>query len=46
MGDKIYTYVGVTPERMGELLTSPSIGRMLNEAKVPHKKGEIIYHGI
>lgn len=46
MGDKIYTYVGVTPERMGELLTSPSIGRMLNEAKVPHEKGQIIYHGI
>lgn len=46
MGDKIYTYVGVSPDRMAELLTSPSIGRMLNEAKVPHKKGEIVYHGI
>lgn len=46
MGDKIYTYMGVTPGRMAELLTAPSIGRMLNEAKVPHKKGEIIYHGI
>lgn len=45
MGDKIYTYVNVSPERMGELLTSPSIGRMLNQAKVNHPKGEIVYHG-
>lgn len=45
MGDKVYTYVNVSPDRMGDLLTSPSIGRMLNQAKVPHEKGQIIYHG-
>ena len=46
MGDKVYTYVNVSPDRMGQLLTSPSIGRMLNAAKVPHEKGQVIYHGI
>lgn len=45
IGDKEYTYIGVTPGRMAQLLTSPSIGHMLNEAKVPHEKGEIVYHG-
>lgn len=46
MGDKMYTYVNVSPQRMGQLLTAPSIGRMLNEAKVPHDPGQIVYHGI
>ena len=45
MGDKIYTYVNVSPDRMGDLLTAPSIGRMLNQAKVPHDPGQIVYHG-
>ena len=35
MGDRIYTYVNVSPDQMGQLLTSPSIGRMLNAAKNP-----------
>lgn len=44
-GDKAYTYVNVSPEDMARLLNAPSIGHVLNEAKVPHPKGQIVYHG-
>lgn len=45
VGDKAYTYVNVEPQDMARLLNAPSIGRVLNAARVPHPKGEIVYHG-
>ena len=47
-GNKTYTYVNVTPDQMGRLLTSQSIGRILNESKSLGTPGNggINYHGI
>lgn len=39
MGDKVYTYPGVSPEGMARLLNSPSIGKRLNELK-PYTGGD------
>jgi hypothetical protein len=40
LNGKMYTYAGISPDQMTRFLKSPSLGRVINESKVPHKKGE------
>lgn len=48
IGDKIYTYVNVSPDEMAKLLNEPSIGHVLAESRNRHRNpgnpGEINYH--